>query len=67
MEESRGKRGCKVFKSNMQGYDELSSYRSMNFGTDSPAQFAVLERVFPTCIWDGKHLDSGRRNAGCLP
>ena len=42
----------------MQEYDEVSSYRSMNFRTDSPAQFAVPETVHPACIRNGKILAS---------
>ena len=43
-----------MFKSNMKEYDELSSCRSMNFRTDSPAQFAAPETVFHLgVIWVG--------------
>ena len=44
MEESKGER------SNMHEHDELSSCRSMKFGTESPAQFAVPETVHSASI-----------------
>ena len=63
----------------MHEYDELSSCRSMKFGTDNPAQFAVPETVHPSFHIEGKiltcvsrnlqpatGLDSGGQNAGCL-
>ena len=62
MEESKEERGCKAFETNMQEYDELSSYRSMNFETDCPAQVAVPETVHLACIRDGKILACVSRN-----